>query len=111
MAEVVTFKAMVLQKDKMAFKNLDRVCLNLLAYKWIHAGPPGTLMIEQITGCFADIPKDHVHETLATLDKKGLILLEAGGKRASLTQNGFNHIRSAVAKPVCADAALDSILT
>ena len=68
-AGVVKFKAMALQKDKMAFKNVDRVCLNLLAYKWIHAGPPGTLSVEQITRCFADIPKYHVHKALAALDK------------------------------------------
>jgi hypothetical protein len=102
---------MVLQKDLMEFKNLDRVCLNLLAYKWIHVGPPGTLRVDQITDCFADIPKLHVHNTLATLDENGYIMLEAGGKSVSLTRKGFDHIRSAVAEPVCANPGVVPFLT
>ncbi len=92
----------------MKFRNLDRVCLNLLAYQWIHVRPPGTMAVDQITDCFADIPKAHVHKALAALDEKGFILLESRGKSASLTRKGFDHICSAVAEPVCTNVRSDS---
>jgi hypothetical protein len=85
----------------MEFKNLERVCLNLLAYQWIHGGPQGTLAVAQIMDCFADIPREHIHKALLALKKDGFILLEPGGKSASLTKKGFDQIRSAVAEPVC----------
>jgi hypothetical protein len=94
---------MMPKKDKMQFRNLDRVCLNLLAYKWIHVGPPGTLAVDQITDCFADIPKAHIHKTLAALDEKGLIFFGPNGINASLTRKGFDHIRSEVNEPVCSN--------
>jgi len=92
---------MILQKERMEFRNLDRACLNLLAYQWTHVGPPGTLAVDQITDCFADIPKAHIHETLAVLNAKGFILLEPRGRHASLTGKGFDQIRDKVAEPVC----------
>jgi predicted P-loop ATPase/GTPase len=102
LAGIIRFNTMVPEKDTMEFSNLDRVCLNLLAYQWIHVRPPGTMAVDQITDCFADIPKEHVHKALAALYKKGFILLESRGKSASLTPKGFDRIRSAVAEPVCA---------
>jgi hypothetical protein len=108
LAGIIKFKTMVPEKDVMEFRNLDRVCLNLLAYQWIHVRPPGTMAVNQITDCFADIPKAHVHKALATLDEKGFILLESRGRSASLTRKGFDHIRSAVTEPVCTNVRSDS---
>jgi hypothetical protein len=107
LAGIIRFKAMVPEKDVMEFRNLDRVCLNLLAYQWIHVRPPGTMAIDQITDCFADIPKQHVYKALAALDENGFILLESSGKTASLTRKGFDRIRSAVAEPVCTNVRSD----
>jgi hypothetical protein len=99
---------MVSEKDAMEFRNLDRACLNLLAYQWIHVRPPGTMTVDQIRNCFADIPREHVYKALAALDENGFILLESSGKSASLTRKGFDHIRSAVAEPVCTNVRSDS---
>jgi hypothetical protein len=92
---------MTFAEDTMQFSNLDRVCLNLLAYQWIHIGPPGTLAVDQIADCFGDIPKAHIYKTLAALHKKGLIHLETNDRNASLTGKGFDHIRSEMSKPIC----------
>jgi hypothetical protein len=94
---------MILQKERMEFRNLDRACLNLLAYQWTRVGPPGTLAVNQITDCFADIPKAHIHKALAVLNEKGFILLEHTGRRASLTGKGFDHMRDKVVEPVCSN--------
>jgi hypothetical protein len=96
------------QKDMMEYRNLDRVCLNLLAYQRIQIGPPGTLTVDQITNCFADIPKTHVHKALAALDEKGFIHLGPGGKNAFLTSRGFDHIRRFVSEPICTNVFTDS---
>ena len=101
-ARIIKIKNMILEKEQMEFSNLDRACLNLLAYQWTRVGSPGTLAVDQITGCFADIPKAHIHEALAALDERGFILLEPMGRSASLTGKGFDHIRDEVAEPVCA---------
>jgi hypothetical protein len=89
-------------QDMMKFRNLDRECLNLLAYRWLQAGPPGRLTVDQIAACFADIPKGHVHQTLAAVEKKGLILIEQTSKSVALTEKGFDYIQNAVAEPICA---------
>ena len=107
-AEVIRFIAMILEKDRMEFRNLDRVCLNLLAYQWIHVRPPGTMAVDQITACLADIPKGHVHKALAVLDKKGFIILESRSSSASLTRKGFDRIRSVVAEPICSKVRSDA---
>lgn len=100
-ARIIKLKNMILEKERMEFSNLDRACLNLLAYQWTRVGPPGTLAVDQITGCFGDIPKAYVHKALAVLNEKGYILLEPLGRSASLTGKGFDHIRDEVAEPVC----------
>lgn len=86
----------------MKFRNLDRECLNLLAYRWLQAGAPGRLTVDQITACFADIPKDHVHQALAVLEEKGLILTEQAIQSVALTEKGFVYIQNAVVEPICA---------
>lgn len=106
-ARVIRFILMILAKDTMQFSNLDRVCLNLLAYKWIHIGPPGTLAVDQITDCYGDIPKAHIYKTLAALNERGLIDLGTNGKNVSLTRKGFDHIRSEVSEPVCTNVRFD----
>ena len=95
---------MIPEKDMMQFSNLDRVCLNLLAYKWTRVGPPGTLAVDQIMDCFSDIPKVHIHKTLAVLDEKGFIFFGPKGINVSLTSKGFDYIRSEVNEPVCSNA-------
>lgn len=102
MAGIIKFKRMAPVNDMMKFSNLDCACLNLLAYQWTRVGPPGTLAVDQITDCFADIPKVHVHKTLTALDKEGFILLEFQNRSASLTRKGFDRVRRAITKPICA---------
>ena len=101
---VISLIAMMPIKDTMQFINLDRVCLNLLAYKWVRTGPPGTLAVAQIMDCFSDIPKVHIRKTLAVLEEKGFIFFGPNCVNVSLTSEGYDHIRSEVNEPVCSDA-------
>jgi hypothetical protein len=101
---VISLIVMMPEKDMMQFSNLDRVCLNLLAYKWMQVGPPGTLAVDQITDCFSDIPKTHLQKTLAALHEKGFIFFEPNSINVSLTRKGFEHIRGVLNEPICSNA-------
>ncbi len=85
----------------MQFKNLDRVCLNMVAYQRSAPGRGEKIDVERILNCFADIPPANVKSALKSLHDQRFIEMSADRKNVFLRKKGIASVHNKITKPIC----------
>ena len=85
----------------MQFKNLDCVCLNMVAYQRRVPQKGEKVDVEIILNCFADIPPANVKSALKALHDQNFIEMSPDHRQVSIREKGLERVRNQVTKPIC----------